>query len=174
MTGAQTILKQLGFLFDDRTPEDIDVGETLQRPEDDTPYSQDAPVWIDIAVKFLAIIIIIGIILFILNTIRLLIQNAPRYAKDKRIASDDNLIDTIEDLAPDKKPFLSKRLDFGKGRERRIRKKFYDKSRHAIKIGLPVSASSTPGQVEKALRAEGEDISALRAEYEKVRYGERP
>ena len=38
--------------------------------------------------------------------------------------------------------------------------------------GLPVYASSTPGEVETVLLANGDkDISALKQEYEKVRYG---
>ena len=41
-----------------------------------------------------------------------------------------------------------------------------------MKKGLPVSSASTPGQIEKVLTANGDkDITPLRQEYEKVRYG---
>ena len=40
-----------------------------------------------------------------------------------------------------------------------------------MRDGLPVSSSSTPGQIETALLANGDDeISELRKEYENVRY----
>ena len=65
-------------------------------------------------------------------------------------------------------------MNFGSGYERRIRKRFYDKTRRAMKKGLPVADSSTPGQIEAVLLANGDnDIITLRKEYEKVRYGER-
>jgi hypothetical protein len=42
-----------------------------------------------------------------------------------------------------------------------------------MKKGLPVGDSSTPGQIETVLLDYGdEEISALRQEYEKVRYGQ--
>ena len=128
--------------------------------------------FIDFAGNVVAIILIIGIILFILNTIRLLIQNAPKYTNRKQLTEDDNLIDTIEDIRPEKKPFITRGPDFGTGHERRIRKQFYNKTRRAMKKGLPVYSSSTPGQIEKVLLANGDkEIAPLRQEYEKVRYG---
>jgi hypothetical protein len=40
-----------------------------------------------------------------------------------------------------------------------------------MKKGLPVSNSSTPGQIENVLLSNGDrEISELRREYEKVRY----
>ena len=133
--------------------------------------AKDEP-WFRILGIILAILILIGLALLIINTIRMLILNAPVYRKDKETSGDGNIIDTIEDLRPEKKPFFRKSLDFGKGRERRIRKQFYEKTMRAIRKGLPVYASSTPGQIEKVLKENGDkDIEALRQEYEKVRYG---
>ena len=41
-----------------------------------------------------------------------------------------------------------------------------------MKKGLPVSAASTPGQIENVLLKEGDkEISDLRQAYEEVRYG---
>jgi hypothetical protein len=43
-----------------------------------------------------------------------------------------------------------------------------------MKKGLPVSNSSTPGQIENVLLSSGDhEISELRKEYEKVRYGKK-
>lgn len=142
--------------------------EEMELPEE--LYS-DAP-WFRVLAIIIAIIILIGFILLLVNTIRLIIQNAPRYAKDKKTSDDGIVSDTIENINPDKWTLFRKRPDFGKGYERRIRKRFYDKTVNAMKKGLPVSSSSTPGQIEKALLESGDsDFPALRQEYEKVRYG---
>lgn len=122
----------------------------------------------------IAIALLIAFIFFVINTIRLLIINAPKYKKEK--ATDDNgvIIDTIEDIRPEKTAFLRRRPDFGKGYEKRIRKQFYDKTYRAMRKGLPVSSSSTPGQIENILAGAGDsDITELRNEYEKVRYGQK-
>ena len=142
--------------------------EFLIEPEE---IAKDEP-WLRVLGIVIAIIILIGLALLIINALRLIILNAPIYGKDKETSGDGNIIDTIEDLRPEKRSFLRKNLDFGKGRERRIRKQFYEKTMRAMRKGLPVYASSTPGQIEKVLRENGDkDISELRQEYEKVRYG---
>jgi hypothetical protein len=142
--------------------------EFLLEPEE---VAKDEP-WLRVLGIVIAIIILIGLALLIINTLRLIIINAPIYGKDKETSNDGNIIDTIEDLRPEKRSFLRKNLDFGKGRERRIRKQFYEKTMRAMKKGLPVYASSTPGQIEKVLKENGDkDIAELRQEYEKVRYG---
>jgi hypothetical protein len=147
---------------------DQEPSEDLIMPED---LSSSEP-WLRVLSTIFAVLILIGMILLIINTIRLLILNAPKYGKEKESSNDGIVTDTIELLDPDRKPFFRKRQDFGKGYERRIRKQFYEKTSNAMRKGLPVSASSTPGQIEKVLSAHGDkDIASLRQEYEKVRYG---
>ena len=105
------------------------------------------------------------------KAIRMIIQNAPKYRKFTSETEDGIIVDTIEDINPDQKIRKARYHDFGEGHEYRIRKKFYTKPRRAMRDGLPVSSSSTPGQIETALLANGDDeISELRTEYEKVRY----
>ncbi|MCR4776113.1 MAG: hypothetical protein K5869_07015 [Saccharofermentans sp.] len=142
--------------------------ESILEPDE---LIKDEP-WLRVLGIIIAILILIGLALLIIHTLRMLIRNAPVYRKDKETSGDENIIDTIEDLRPQKRTFLRKSRDFGKGRERRIRKQFYEKTVRAMKKGLPVYASSTPGQIEKVLSEKGDkDISSLRQEYEKVRYG---
>ena len=112
------------------------------------------------------------VIFLIINAIRLLILNAPKFSRNNDVEDDGNLIDTIEDLKPEKKHLITRGQDFGSGYERRIRKQFYNRTRHAMRKGRPISSASTPGQIEKVLLANGDnDITTLRHEYEKVRYG---
>ena len=146
-----------------------------QPEEEDNPLEElltnDSPVLRVISI-ILAILILIGLVLLVLNSIRLLIMNAPRFGKEKESVNDGIVTDTIELLKPDKKPFFRGRPDFGKGYERRIRKQFYDKTMGAMHKDLPVGPSSTPGQIEKVLTANGDkEFASLRQEYEKVRYG---
>lgn len=122
----------------------------------------------------IAILVVVLIIFAIINGIRLLLLNAPKYGKDKASDDDGNIIDTIEDIKPDKVKTVLRRHDFGKGYEKRIRKQFYEKTSKAMNKGLPVSASSTPGQIESVLAGAGDsEIAELRDKYEKVRYGQK-
>lgn len=146
-------------------------GDPSEKPEFNQEAGEIEP-WMDIAGKVLIVLILIGLVLLILNGIRLLIQNAPKIARAKEMSEDENLVDTIEDIQPEKRQSFTRGHNFGKGYERRIRKQFYDKTRRAMKKGLPVGNSSTPGQIEAVLLKQGDkEISSLRKEYEKVRYG---
>ena len=124
----------------------------------------------------LTIIAFIGvallIIVIVIAIVRLL-KNAIQEADEKNAGDDGSVIDIIENVGPLKKMFARKDHDFGSGHERTVRKQFYDKTRNAMKKGLPVGDSSTPGQIEAVLRAYGdEEITSLKEEYEKVRYGQ--
>ena len=146
-------------------------GDPSEKPEFNQEAGEIEP-WMDIAGKVLIVLILIGLVLLILNGIRLLIQNAPKIARAKEMSEDENLVDTIEDIQPEKRQSFTRGHNFGKGYERRIRKQFYDKTRRAMKKGLPVGNSSTPGQIEAVLLKQGDkEISSLRKDYEKVRYG---
>lgn len=131
--------------------------------------SEDSP-WITVLAYILAVLIIMMIIHTLPKAIRMIIQNAPKYRK---VTSEVEgvIVDTIEDINPDQKVGTARGHYFGEGYERKIRKKFYTKTRNAMNKGLPVSPSSTPGQIETVLLANGDsEISELRPEYEKVRY----
>ena len=126
--------------------------------------------YLEIFGKMLAFFLLISVLVLLANALRILIRNAPKY-KNKEVAESDLLTDTVEDIRPEKKSFVTRGLNFGTGHERRIRKQFYYKTRRAMKKGLPVSNSSTPGQIENVLLSNGDrEISELRREYEKVRY----
>lgn len=156
-----------------RLVKDLDTGdenETGKMPDLEDNF-QDAP-WLRILSIAIAILILMGIILLIINTIRLMIRNAPKYGKEKETTNDGIVTDTIDNIRPDSNPFFRRRPDFGKGYERRVRKQFYDKTMSAMRKGLSVSDSSTPGQIEKVLTENGDkDFASLRKEYEKIRYG---
>ncbi len=154
----------LGSFFLGNDTDITEKGENFLRERAD-----DSP-WITVLAYILAILIIMVIIHTLPKAIRMLIQNAPKYRKVTSALDDDIVVDTIEDIKPDHK-VGARSLDFGNGYERKIRKKFYTKTRHAMNKGLPVSPSSTPGQIETVLLANGDsEISELRPEYEKVRY----
>lgn len=168
--GFKSIAGVFGIFFPEEAdiPGEIDTPPQPKVPEEEKMIQVDT--WVDVAIKILAVLIIIGIILFIVNLLRVILQNAPKFKKKDENLQDDNLTDTIEDISPDKKTIITKSMDFGTGYERRIRKQFYKKVHHAMKKGLPVTNASSPSQIEAAFRANGDDISELKTEYEKVRY----
>ena len=132
--------------------------------------AEDNPI-LNIIAYITYFIIAAVIITTVISGLIALLRSAPQANKTDEKVADENLIDTIEDIKPEKKKGFAKAHDFGSGRERRVRKQFYDKTRRAMKKGLPVSDSSTPGQIAQVLRANGDkDIEALKKEYEEVRY----
>lgn len=132
--------------------------------------AEDNPI-LNIIAYITYFIIAAVIITTVISGLIALLRSAPQANKTDEKVADENLIDTIEEIKPEKKKVFAKAHDFGSGRERRVRKQFYDKTRRAMKKGLPVSASSTPGQIAQVLRANGDkDIEALKKEYEEVRY----
>ncbi len=142
----------------------VQVAELSEQGGEINPY-------LEIFGRMLAFLFLTVVLILIINAVRILIRNAPRFKKEE-VDESGALTDTIEDIRPEKRSFTTKGLNFGTGHERRIRKQFYAKTRRAMKKGLPVSNSSTPGQIENVLLAGGDrEISELRKEYEKVRYG---
>ena len=153
------------FFKDDSTVTiPMQVAELSEQGGEINPY-------LEIFGRMLAFLFLTVVLILIINAVRILIRNAPRFNKEE-VDESGALTDTIEDIRPEKRSFTTKGLNFGTGHERRIRKQFYNKTRRAMKKGLPVSNSSTPGQIENVLLSSGDhEISELRKEYEKVRYG---
>jgi len=172
---AQAILGGIMFLLTLLEFNDEYVDLDLQLPEDETlnaeELSADDPMIRAVAILLL-VILLIAVMFVVIKAIRAYIKNMPKNAELDEISDDDILIDTIENITPDEEELLSRSHDFGSGYERQVRKRFYDKTRRAIRKGLPVSDASTPGQIEDVLLANGDkEITSLRQEYEKVRYG---
>ena len=162
------LLEFIGSLLKGVTGEQEKEEEEMLLPEE---LLGDEP-WVHVLSIIIAIIILIGFVLLLLNTIRIIIRNAPKYGNEKESSNDGIVTDTIENIGPGRISLFRRRPDFGKGRERRIRKQFYDKTVRAMRKGLPVSSSSTPQEIEKVLTENGDTgFSQLRKEYEKVRYG---
>ena len=167
---VDAILRLIAYLFRNFDPHIDEEFVPLRRDRgDDWDYGGGG--WLGILIlQILAVIIVILIAILVFNSVRQFIKSAPKNPENMK--EEDALIDTIEDIPPEKRSQVAKNRDFGTGYERRIRKRFYDKTRRAIKKGLPVSDSSSPGQIEDVLLAGGDkEIASLKKEYEKVRYG---
>lgn len=171
--GIVAVLVLLRFLFRDNGPDtDLEIEEETEDEELIFEEAKDS-----LLVNAIAIILVVAVLLALLyvifKAVIALVKNMPKNRKAaEELSSDDKLIDTIEDITPDRKSAGSQSHDFGSGYERRVRKRFYEKTRRAMKQGLPVSDASTPGQIETVLLAGGDkEISSLKLEYEKVRYG---
>ena len=150
-------------------PED-QLNDPLQGLNMAGEIAEDNPI-LNIIAYITYFIIAAVIITTVISGLIALLRSAPQANKTDEKVADENLIDTIEEIKPEKKKGFEKAHDFGSGRERRVRKQFDDKTRRAMKKGLPVSDSSTPGQIAQVLRANGDkDIEALKKEYEDVRY----
>ncbi|SEV83149.1 hypothetical protein SAMN05216413_0138 [Ruminococcaceae bacterium KH2T8] len=128
--------------------------------------------------KIVGAIIVILLTMFILNLlynfIMRLIRNFRLPDEDIIQERDDVVTDIIEELDHTTVASKLKRKDFGKGEEYRIRKKYYDKVRKAIKKGVDIRKSSTPKQIESLIAASGDEtIRELTPLYENVRYNKK-
>ena len=128
--------------------------------------------------KIVGAIIVILLTMFILNLlynfIMRLIRNFRLPDEDIIQERDDVVTDIIEELDHTTVASKLKRKDFGKGEEYRIRKKYYDKVRKAIKKGVDIRKSSTPKQIESLIAASGDkSIRELTPLYENVRYNKK-
>lgn len=167
------IVAVLKFLFGH-----LNTGEDVKpdAPDDmdlNMPFAPDQggdPIVLKIIVLLVFLVIVAGFFASLVVAIRAFLA---RYnvADDKPTAdSDGAVIDLIENV---KKCKNGKKvaMDFGKGYEKEIRKKFYHKVKKGMKAGLPIGKTSSPRQIEKVLAANGDtSISELTDSYEKVRY----
>lgn len=166
VSGLLAFINFLGSIFlGDDTVVAPEEGNYLREEVEDSP-------WVLVFAYFMALTMVLIAIHVVPKVIRMILQSAPKYRKETSTTDDGIIVDTIEDINQDHKVHRAKHRYFGEGHERKIRKKFYKKTLHAMNEGLPVSSSSTPGQIETVLLANGDsEIAELRPEYEKVRYG---
>ena len=171
MEGIKAFLR---FLFS-ILPQDPDpAGEDMRRLilpyENDNLLETEPPMYLKVIVLFVFLCVVVSFFISAVAAIKALLS---RYgtASEKKIADSDgavvDLIENVEKKSKDKR----KRLDFGKGYEKEIRKKFYQKVKRGMKDGLPVGRTSTPRDIERILKENGDNtISDLTDRYEKVRY----
>lgn len=157
----------------------MDPGEDIRpsSPEildNDLPYEMPEggeSVVLKVIVLLVFLVIVAGFFSSLVIALRAFLA---RYnvADDKPEADSDgaviDLIENVDKTSRDKKAAM----DFGRGYEKEIRKKFYHKVRKAMKAGLPLGRTSSPRQIENILTDNGDmSISELTDSYEKVRYG---
>ena len=129
------------------------------------------PILLKIIVLVVFLFLIVTFFISLVAAIRAFIAKYSTADDNKAADSDGAVIDLIENV--DKSGRTRKdHIDFGKGYEKEIRKKFYHKVRKGMKAGLPIGKTSSPRQIERVLASEGDaSISPLTDSYEKVRYG---
>lgn len=88
--------------------------------------------------------------------------------KDKESSHNDAVTDVIENIREETR---KEHRNFGSGYEKRIRKKYYQKVKHAMAKGVQIKNSSSAKQIEKLIRNSGDkSITELTEKYEEVRY----
>lgn len=134
----------------------------------------EANIFLKIFVLLLFLLSVAGFFVFVIMSIKAFLARY-RMPEDKpSVSPDGTVVDLIENLSRTKQSGRSS-LDFGKGYEREIRKKFYRKVRRGMKDGLPVGKTSSPRQIEKVLLKNGDtSMPELTDAYEKVRYRKVP
>ena len=173
--GVLSAIKALLRLLFSILPQDPDAPEASQRRlilpyENDDLLATEPPMYLKIIVLFIFLFVVVSFFISAVAAIKALLS---RYgtASEKGIAdSDGAVVDLIENVRKSGKG-ERRRLDFGKGYEKEVRKKFYQKVKKGMKEGLPLGRTSTPRDIERILSDHGDNsISDLTDRYEKVRY----
>lgn len=169
----RALFKILNSLADDPEAGQPEMGENLDFEFDQS--SGETP----LLLKMILSVVVVAVSLLMLNFFGTLLINfiksfrLPKFELYRDSEKEDLIVtDLIEDIAHDRKKI--KRRDMGKGEEYRIRKKYYDKVRRAVKKGVPIRRSSTPGQIERLIREAGDSsISELTPIYQEIRYNKK-
>ncbi len=159
-----------------REGEDIVPNGDLASQRDMLPLvaEEGLPFPLKIVGAVIVILITMLVLNLLYNMITRLIRNFRLPDEDIIFERDDVVTDIIEDLDHTTVASKLKRKDFGKGEEYHIRKKYYDKVRKAIRKGVKIKKSYTPGQIESLIAASGdESIRELTPLYENVRYNKK-
>lgn len=164
-----------------RFDRDITVSdEILEIPEmpEEEEYFMDPTLQ-----KMFKVLLVIAAIVFVYALIKLIIKLVRKLLKGglnkvPEVTSSEYVTDTIEKLDSHKIASRHHSLDFGKGYERTIRKRFYNITRHAIKHDdVTIKESFSPNEIKEAIKGKSSlsdsklaSLEELTTEYQKVRY----
>lgn len=138
--------------------------------EEEVMEGGEANILLKIFVLLIFLLSVAGFFALVVLGIKALLSRYRMVEDRPSVSSDGVVVDLIENVARTKRKGRVS-LDFGKGYEREIRKKFYRKVRKGMKDGLPLGRTSSPRQIEKALLDNGDaSIPELTDAYETVRY----
>lgn len=142
-------------------------------PKETTESNNKLYEFIQYALMILIIAALCLIVFFILKKLVAFIIARYRRAVPGKISLPTELIhDEIISLEK-KRVKRFRKLDFGKGKEKEVRKLYYKSVKKEIRSGAVVTASQTPGQIGQAIKnSSGKDISELTSRYELFRYGD--
>ena len=165
------IIKILAALLFRRDKSDIIkvVQEEEEEEEEEEPQYAPTP-FLDLLLK---VVIVIAIALILFGLYKLFRYLMKRFNHEGRVQfmSGSNVVDIIEDV--EKKEHFKFKLDFGRGEEYKIRKKYYGKVIKAIRHGKDITNSSSPNEIKDIMIGSDKEFETLSEQYEKVRYDKR-
>lgn len=149
------------------------TGYRLVPGEEEPMQGGEANIFLKIFILLLFLFVLAVFFTFLVYVVKAFL-NRYRMAEDHHSASSDGaVVDLVENIGRTKRS-RREALDFGKGYEKEIRKRFYHKARKGMKAGLPIGKTSSPRQIENVLLTNGDaSMPELTDAYEKVRYSRR-
>lgn len=158
----------IAHFFKKGTAKQMDRAMVREEFEVRTDPGEINPFWLMLEKAIGTILVLVLLYTLIMAVVAIIRNFSNMDIKDKEKSSNDAVTDVIENIKQDSK---SVRMDFGSGYEKRIRKKYYHKVKHAMAKGAPIKNSSTTKQIEKLIRNSGDkSITELTEKYEEVRY----
>ena len=149
------------------SPEDLNLNLPYETPDG------SEPIFLKVIVLMIFLVVVVTFFVSLVTAIRAFLARYSVAGGKPEADSDGAVIDLIETVGKTERSSRTS-MDFGKGYEKEIRKKFYNKVRKGMKAGLPIGRTSSPRQIERVLSAGGDiAINDITDRYEKVRYGKK-
>ena len=126
----------------------------------------------NILFNILSVVIIVVLLASILRGVYLFLTYMYRKATAHGTPDNESLVVDEVFSIKNKRSGTRRRMNFGEGEEREIRRKYYREVRQAIRSGAKITPSDSPAEIQAGVSDYvAEDFELLTTEYKKHRYG---
>lgn len=167
LTAIYNFLMSLGVF-----PEMTEADPVIKEIEDTSTSSGILSVILEYALLIIALAVFSMFLFYGIKKIIVFIIARYRRALPGKLPFQADLIhDEIISLEK-KRVKRFRRMDFGKGEEKEVRKLYYKSVKKEIRSGAVITASQSPGEISQIVKkSSGNDLTKLTSRYEQVRYG---
>lgn len=153
-------------------PENAETDPVVENPEGIAGSTGILDMIIQYAMQIIALAVLCLLLIYALKKLIFFIIGRYRHALPNKIAFQTELIHDEVISLNKKRVKRFHRMDFGKGKEKEVRKLYYKSVKKEIRSGAFIKASQSPGEIGNAIKnSSGNDFTELTGRYELFRYG---
>lgn len=127
---------------------------------------------LEMILNLIALAVVVVFLYFSIRGVyRFIVTMYRRSSKKTELSIDGLVIDEVFSIRKKDRRSI-RRPDFGEGDEKEIRRRYFRSVRRAIRGGVEIEPSFSPGEIRGAVSGKaGSDFNSLSVQYEKYRYG---